>query len=40
VINGLPLEDFGGHHPDPNPAHARELMATMMGPDAPDFGAA
>ena len=40
VLNGEPLEDFGGHHPDPNPAHARELMATMMGPDAPDFGAA
>jgi phosphoglucomutase len=40
VLNGEPLEDFGGHHPDPNPAHARELMATMMAPDAPDFGAA
>ena len=39
-MNGEPLEDFGGHHPDPNPAHARELMATMMAPDAPDFGAA
>ncbi len=40
VINGEPLEDFGGHHPDPNPAHAAELMATMSGPEAPDFGAA
>ena len=40
VVNGAPLEDFGGHHPDPNPAHARELMKAMMGPDAPDFGAA
>ena len=40
VMNGLPLEDFGGHHPDPNPAHAAELIAVMMGPDAPDFGAA
>ncbi|HEX2479925.1 MAG TPA: alpha-D-glucose phosphate-specific phosphoglucomutase [Geminicoccaceae bacterium] len=40
VVNGAPLEDFGGHHPDPNPAHARELMAAMMAPDAPDFGAA
>ena len=19
VVNGEPLEDFGGHHPDPNP---------------------
>jgi phosphoglucomutase len=40
VVNGEPLEDFGGHHPDPNPAHARDLMATLMAPDAPDFGAA
>ncbi|MEY8878791.1 MAG: alpha-D-glucose phosphate-specific phosphoglucomutase [Leptothrix sp. (in: b-proteobacteria)] len=40
VINGTPLEDFGGHHPDPNPAHAEELIALMTGPGAPDFGAA
>ena len=40
VINGEPLPDFGGHHPDPNPAHAKQLIALMMGPDAPDFGAA
>jgi phosphoglucomutase len=40
VINGLPLPDFGGHHPDPNPAHASELIGLMMGRDAPDFGAA
>jgi phosphoglucomutase len=40
VINGTPLEDFGGHHPDPNLAHAAELVAGMSGPDAPDFGAA
>ncbi len=40
VVNGEPLEDFGGHHPDPNPAHAAELMAAMSGPNAPDFGAA
>lgn len=40
VINGEPLEDFGGHHPDPNPAHAQELIAIMSGPGAPDFGAA
>jgi phosphoglucomutase len=40
VINGEPLPDFGGHHPDPNPAHAKELIDLMMGPDAPDFGAA
>jgi phosphoglucomutase len=40
VINGDPLEDFGGHHPDPNPVNAAELMALMSGPDAPEFGAA
>ena len=40
VINGEPLEDFGGHHPDPNLAHAAELVALMSGPDAPDLGAA
>ncbi|WP_296001271.1 alpha-D-glucose phosphate-specific phosphoglucomutase [Rugamonas sp.] len=40
VINGVPLEDFGGHHPDPNPVNAAELMALMDGDDAPDLGAA
>ncbi|WP_066779053.1 alpha-D-glucose phosphate-specific phosphoglucomutase [Sphingomonas sp. CCH5-D11] len=40
VRNGTPLEDFGGHHPDPNLVHARELHDLMMSPDAPDFGAA
>jgi len=40
VMNGTPLEDFGGQHPDPNPVHAHDLMAAMSGPDAPDFGAA
>jgi phosphoglucomutase len=40
VRNGEPLEDFGGHHPDPNLVHAAELYAAMMAPDAPDFGAA
>ncbi|NNC00817.1 alpha-D-glucose phosphate-specific phosphoglucomutase, partial [Corallococcus exiguus] len=40
VMNGEPMPDFGGHHPDPNPVHAHELMAVMEGPDAPDFGAA
>ncbi|RJG15464.1 alpha-D-glucose phosphate-specific phosphoglucomutase [Massilia cavernae] len=40
VINGTPLEDFGGHHPDPNPFNAAELIALMDAPDAPDFGAA
>jgi phosphoglucomutase len=40
VVNGTPLPDFGGHHPDPNPVHAHDLMELMMGADAPDFGAA
>ena len=40
VVNGEPLEDFGGHHPDPNPAHATELIAALAAADAPDFGAA
>lgn len=40
VVNKVPLEDFGGHHPDPNLVHAKELYDLMMSPDAPDFGAA
>ena len=40
VINGVPLEDFGGGHPDPNPVNAAQLIAIMAAPDAPDFGAA
>lgn len=40
VRNGVPLEDFGGHHPDPNLVHAAALYDLMMAPDAPDFGAA
>lgn len=40
VKNGVPLEDFGGHHPDPNMVHAKELFDTMFGAQAPDFGAA
>jgi len=40
VVNGEPLEDFGGHHPDPNPVNAEDLIAKMAAPDAPDFGCA
>jgi phosphoglucomutase len=40
VVNAEPLEDFGGHHPDPNLVHAKALHDTMMGAGAPDFGAA
>jgi len=40
VINGTPLEDFGGHHPDPNLVHAAELVAMTRGAQAVDFAAA
>ena len=40
VVNGVPQEDFAGLHPDPNPAHAGELIQAMSGPDAADLGAA
>ena len=40
VVNGTPEEDFGGHHPDPNLVHAKDLHDLMMGDDAPDLGAA
>ena len=40
VTNAIPLPDFGGGHPDPNPVHAADLMAEMMRADGPDFGAA
>jgi phosphoglucomutase len=40
VVNGIPLEDFGGGHPDPNLVHAHELAEHMSGPNAPALGAA
>jgi phosphoglucomutase len=40
VHNGVPLEDFGGHHPDPNLVHAKVLYDLMMSADAPVLGAA
>ena len=40
VLRGEPLEDFGGGHPDPNLAHARQLVEQMNAADAPDLGAA
>jgi phosphoglucomutase len=40
VHNGVPLEDFGGHHPDPNLVHAKVLHDLMMSTDAPVLGAA
>jgi phosphoglucomutase len=38
--NFVPLEDFGGHHPDPNLVYAKEMVDDVMGPSGPDFGAA
>jgi phosphoglucomutase len=40
VLNGVPLEDFGGGHPDPNLVHAHEVVTLTTGPDAVDFAAA
>ncbi|HEV8367425.1 MAG TPA: alpha-D-glucose phosphate-specific phosphoglucomutase, partial [Pyrinomonadaceae bacterium] len=40
VINGEPLPDFGGHHPDPNLVHAADLVAKLADKNGPDFGAA
>ncbi|WP_185984905.1 alpha-D-glucose phosphate-specific phosphoglucomutase [Aureimonas mangrovi] len=40
VLNGKPSEDFGGGHPDPNVVWAAPLVDLLMGPTAPDFGAA
>ena len=40
VMNGEPLPDFGGGHPDPNLTYAHDLVEQMQGAAAPDFGAA
>ncbi len=40
VLNGEPLEDFGGGHPDPNLVYAHDLVEIMFADNAPDFGAA
>lgn len=40
VVNGTPLEDFGGGHADPNLVNAASLVARMAAPGAPDLGAA
>lgn len=40
VINAVPLPDFGGGHPDPNPVHAHQLMSEMFSKESPEFGAA
>lgn len=41
VMHGQPLADFGGGHPDPNQAHAKELMSLLFARNGTiDFGAA
>lgn len=40
VENGVPLPDFGGHHPDPNLVHAKHLLDLAMSPASPDLCAA
>jgi len=40
VRNFTPLPDFGGHHPDPNLVHAKDLYDDVMSADGPVFGAA
>jgi phosphoglucomutase len=42
LLNCYPKEDFGGGHPDPNLAHAHELVEMMNQPRtlSPDLGAA
>ena len=38
--NGVPKEDFGGGHPDPNLTYAKELVDLCWSDKGPDFGAA
>ncbi|GFP84755.1 phosphoglucomutase chloroplastic [Phtheirospermum japonicum] len=40
ILNGVPLEDFGHGHPDPNLTYAKDLVNIMYGDNGPDFGAA
>ncbi len=40
VVNYVPMEDFGGLHPDPNLIYAKDLVDLMWSDNAPDFGAA
>lgn len=39
VINGTPLPNFGGKHPEPNLTYAKHFVDKMFQDDAPDFGA-
>jgi phosphoglucomutase len=40
VRNGIPREDFGGGHPDPNLTYAHDLAALLLDGGDYDFGAA
>ena len=41
VVNGTPLPDFGGGHPDPNPVYAADLVSALADPESGlSFGAA
>lgn len=40
VRNGIPLEDFGGLHPDPNLTYANELADLLLNGESYSFGAA
>ncbi|KAK9143623.1 hypothetical protein Syun_013023 [Stephania yunnanensis] len=40
IANGIPLEDFGHGHPDPNLTYAKELVDIMYKGNGPVFGAA
>ncbi|HRD86945.1 MAG: alpha-D-glucose phosphate-specific phosphoglucomutase [Candidatus Accumulibacter sp.] len=41
VVNGIPLPDFAGGHPDPNPVWAADLVAALADPTSGlSFGAA
>ena len=40
VMNGVPLEDFGGLHPDPNLTYASKLADLLLVQKAYSFGAA
>jgi phosphoglucomutase len=39
VVNGAPLPDFGGLHPDPNPLYAKALIDTLRADQSIAFGA-
>ncbi len=40
ILNGTPLPDFGGHHPDPNLINAKHLFDLAMSAGGPDLCAA